>query len=162
MEHGLSAQHAASMFTVTGITAAIMMPIIGRMLDHFRTEWMLSGGLIIMAMSLFSVTLVTGLSGAIIYALIFGLNNAVTMTFVAFMWPRYFGRKYLGSIQGFGQMIVIVGASLGPLPLAIALDSTGSYDIALRGLIILPILLAFVALFLRTPEKMSQLTKSAG
>ena len=59
-------------------------------------------------------------------------------------------------------VIVIVGASLGPLPLAIALDATGSYDIALRGLIILPILLAFVALFLRTPEKLSQLTKSAG
>ena len=162
MEHGLSAQNAASMFTITGISAAIMMPIVGRMLDHFRTEWMLVGGLLIMVASLFSVTLVTGLSGAVIYALIFGLNNAVTMTFVGFMWPRYFGRKHLGSIQGFGQMIVIVGASLGPLPLAIALDSTGSYDIALRSLTILPILLAFVALFLRTPEKMSQLSKSTG
>ena len=158
MEHGLSAQNAASMFTITGITAAITMPIVGRMLDHFRTEWMLSGGLIIMVASLFSVTLVTGMSGAIIYALIFGINNAVTMTFVAFMWPRYFGRKHLGSIQGFGQMIVIVGASLGPLPLAIALDSTGSYDITLRSLTILPILLAFVALFLRAPKQLSQLT----
>ena len=158
MEHGLSAQNAASMFTVTGITAAITMPIVGRMLDHFRTEWMLSGGLIIMVASLFSVTLITGMSGAIIYALIFGINNAVTMTFVAFMWPRYFGRKHLGSIQGFGQMIVIVGASLGPLPLAIALDSTGSYDITLRSLTILPILLAFVALFLRPPKQLSQLT----
>ena len=59
-------------------------------------------------------------------------------------------------------MIVIVGASLGPLPLAIALDSTGSYDIALRSLTILPILLTFVALFLRTPEKMSQLSESTG
>ena len=107
MEHGLSAQNAASMFTITGISAAIMMPIVGRMLDHFRTEWMLAGGLLIMVASLFSVTLVTGLSGAVIYALIFGLNNAVTMTFVGFMWPRYFGRKHLGSIQGFGQMIVL-------------------------------------------------------
>ena len=162
MEHGLSAQNAASMFTITGISAAIMMPIVGRMLDQFRNECMLAGGLLIMVASLFSVTLVTGLSGAVIYALIFGLNNAVTMTFVGFMWPRYFGRKHLGSIQGFGQMIVIVGASLGPLPLAIALDSTGSYDIALRSLTILPVLLAFVALLLRTPEKMSQLPKSTG
>jgi len=111
-----------------------------------------------MVASLFSVTLITGMSGAIIYALIFGINNAVTMTFVAFMWPRYFGRKHLGSIQGFGQMIVIVGASLGPLPLAIALDSTGSYDITLRSLTILPILLAFVALLLRPPKQLSRLT----
>lgn len=160
MEHGLSAQNAASMFTVTGITAAIMMPIVGRMLDNLRTEWMLCGGLIIMAVSLFSVTLVTGMSGAIIYAIIFGLNNAVTMTFVGFLWPRYFGRKHLGSIQGFGQMIVIVGASLGPLPLAIALDASESYDIALRSLTILPILLAFVALFLRPPKQLSRLTTS--
>ena len=113
-----------------------------------------------MAVSLFSVTLITGMSGAIIYAIIFGLNNAVTMTFVGFLWPRYFGRKHLGSIQGFGQMIVIVGASLGPLPLAIALDASGSYDIALRSLTIFPILLAFVALFLRPPKQLSRLTAS--
>ena len=149
MSHGLSATHAASMFTITGITAAIAMPIVGRMLDRFRTERMLAGGLLVMAASLITVTLVGGMKSAVIYAVVFGINNGVTMTYFTFLWPRFFGRKHLGSIQGMGQMVGVIGASLGPLPLAIAVDHSGSYDATLRGLAILPVLLAMVALFLR-------------
>ena len=149
MSHGLSATHAASMFTITGITAAVAMPIVGRMLDRFRTERMLAGGLLVMAASLISVTLVGGMQSAVVYAVVFGINNGVTMTYFTFLWPRFFGRKHLGSIQGMGQMVGVIGASLGPLPLAIAVDHSGSYDATLRGLAILPVLLAVVALFLR-------------
>ena len=147
--HGLSASNAASMFTVTGISAAIAMPIVGRMLDRFPTERMLAGGLLVMTASLISVTQVSDVKSAMVYALIFGINNGVTMTYFTFLWPRYFGRKHLGSIQGMGQMVGVVGASLGPLPLAMAVDLSGSYDSTLRGLAILPVICAVVALFLR-------------
>ena len=104
-----------------------------------------------MSMSLLSVTFVSDLAGAIVYALIFGLNNGVTMTYFAFFWPRYFGRKHLGSIQGIGQMIGVVGASLGPLPLAMSLDYLGNYDPALRVLAVVPAICAIAALFLKPP-----------
>ena len=156
MQHGLSAQNAVLMFTIAGITAAISMPIIGKMLDCVRAEWMLAGGLTVTAISLFFVTLVNSFQDAIIYALIFGLTNGITMNYVAFFWPRYFGRKQLGKIQGTGQMVVIVGASLGPLPLAVALDVTGHYDITLRGLTLAPLALAIVSLFLREPALLTR------
>ena len=59
--HGLEAQTATMMFTISGITAAISMPIIGQMLDRYRTEWMFCGGLVIMTASLISITLVNSL-----------------------------------------------------------------------------------------------------
>ena len=150
--HGLSAQSAALMFTITGVTAAICMPIVGHLLDRCRAEWMLAGGLLVMVASLLSATLINDLTTAIIYAIIFGVNNGVTMTYFAFFWPKYFGRKNLGSIQGTGQMIGITGASVGPLPLAAAVDISGSYDGALTTLVILPLGCALLALvFLRTP-----------
>ncbi|MEM7249970.1 MAG: MFS transporter [Pseudomonadota bacterium] len=152
MAHGLSAQTAALMFTVTGVVAAAAMPIVGWMLDRFPTERMLVGGLLIMVGSLWSVTFVSDLKGAVVYAIIFGINNGVTMTYFAFLWPRFFGRKHLGSIQGTGQMVGIVGASLGPLPLAIAIDSLGGYDTMLRVLSILPLACAIAALSLREPK----------
>ena len=68
------------------------MPIIGRMLDLYRTDWMFSGGLLVMCISLISVTFVEGISSAVVYAMIFGLNNGVTMTYFGFFWPRFFGR----------------------------------------------------------------------
>lgn len=150
--HGLEPQTATLMFTISGITAAISMPIVGQMLDRLRTSWMLCGGLVVMTASLVSITLVSGLKSAIVFAIIFGINNGVTMTFFGFLWPRYFGRKHLGSIQGIGQMVGIIGASIGALPLAIAIDRLGEFDLTLQLLAILPIIAAVLALFLRHPR----------
>ena len=128
------------------------MPIVGQMLDRLRTAWMLCGGLVVMTASLISITLVSGLKSAIVFAIIFGINNGVTMTFFGFLWPRYFGRKHLGSIQGIGQMVGIIGASIGALPLAIAIDRLGEFDLTLQLLAILPVIAAVLALFLRHPR----------
>ena len=67
------------------------------------------------------------------------------------MWPRYFGRKHIGSIQGTGQMIGVVGASLGPLPLGIAFDLFGDYQIMLLSLASLPIVAGVLTQFLKEP-----------
>ena len=151
--HGLDAQTAATMFTISGITAAVLMPLVGRLLDLLPTKWMFFGGLWVQTASLLSITFVDGLGSAVVFALIFGLNNAVTMTYIGFLWPRYFGRKHLGSIQGTGQMIVIFGASIGPVPLGWALDVWGEYDTMLTILAVIPASIAIaVALFMPHPK----------
>ncbi len=67
------------------------------------------------------------------------------------LWPRYFGRLHIGSIQGTGQMIGVVGASLGPLPVGLAFDLAGSATLTIRLLALFPIAAAILALlFLRT------------
>jgi MFS family permease len=150
--HGLTAQTASRLFAISAMTMVAMMPVIGRMLDRFRTEWMFAGGLVVMTLSLLSAAAVTDLTTAVIYAVVFGLNNAVTMTFFSFMWPRYFGRRHLGSIQGTGQMISVIGASVGPLPLGYWFDLYGAYNPMLIGLALLPAVMAVVVLFLRAPD----------
>lgn len=75
------------------------------------------------------------------------------MTFFGFLWPRYFGRKHLGSIQGVGQMVGIVGASIGAIPYAIAFDRGWDLDLTLRALAVIPLIFAGVALFLRDPKE---------
>ena len=152
--HGLSAQTAARMFAVSAVTMVVMMPLIGRLLDRVRTEFMFAGGLVIMVGSLLAATQVVDLVTGAIYAMVFGLNNAVTMTYFSYMWPRYFGRRHLGSIQGMGQMIGVVGASLGPLPLGIAADVLGGYNTMLYALAVLPALCAVIALSLRVPAQL--------
>ena len=151
--HGLDPQTATLMFTVSGIMAAISMPIIGRMLDRFRSNLMFAGGLLVMSTSLLSVTFVEGVYSGVMYAAIFGINNGVTMTYFSFFWPRFFGRKHLGSIQGTASMIMVVGASIGPIPLAIAADFTGDYDLTLRFLALLPATFSIAALFLKHPSQ---------
>ena len=114
-----------------------------------------------MVASLISAAMAHNLTTAMIYAVVFGLNNGCTMTFFGYMWPRYFGRKYLGTIQGTGQMIGVIGASIGPLPLGISFDLIGSYQEILILLALYPAICGVAALFLRTPAKLLEQQQSA-
>ncbi len=76
--HGLEPGTAASMFTVTGITAALMMPIIGRLLDTVPTKWMFFLGLLVQSASLISVSLATNTASAVIFGVIFAFSFSTT------------------------------------------------------------------------------------
>jgi len=71
---------------------------------------------------------------------------------IGYVWPRFFGRKHLGSIQGTAATIMVVGASIGPLPLGATYDATGSYQLALLSLAIIPVICAIAVLFMRPPD----------
>ena len=149
---GLSQEAAASLFTISAFTMVAMMPVVGRMFDKRRTRFVIALALLVTAANLVGITLVTSFSVGMVYAVLFGLNNALSMTMFGYAWPRYFGRKHLGSIQGAGQMVGVVGASLGPLPVGLAYDFFGDPTLTLQLLAIYPVVAAFIAIaFLRSP-----------
>ncbi len=151
---GIDPDWATNAFTISAVTMVVMMPLVGRGLDRFRTRYVLAAGLCIQALSLASVTWATSTPMLVLYAMVFGLNNAFTMTLFGYVWPRYFGRKHLGRIQGTGQMVAVVGASLGPLPVSYAFDHIGDPAPTLLWLTLYPLIAAVIAvIFLRThPE----------
>lgn len=151
-QNGLSRGLAATMFGVSALSMAASMPVVGWLLDRSNPKYVFSLSLALLAMSLVNITFVQSTTTAAIYAVIFGINTAANMTFFGYMWAQYFGRKHLGSIQGVGQTIGVVGASLGPLPLGIAFDMVGSYDGVLRLLAAIPLTCAVLALFLVAPK----------
>ena len=151
---GLGAATATTCFTISAVTMAAAMPLVGRLLDRMRTEYMFAGGLLVLATALSLASAINGLAAALVYAVVFGLANAVSMTYYTFMWPRYFGRSHLGSIQGVGQTIGVVGASLGPLPLGLSKDLYESYDPLLLALAVIPVTVAVMAaVWLRAPRR---------
>lgn len=148
-----SAELAASAFTISALTMVIAMPLVGRAFDRLKTRFVIASGLFITAASLISITFATTTPTVVTYAVLFGLNNAITMTMFGYVWPRYFGRKHLGSIQGTGQLVGVVGASLGPLPVGVAFDLVGTATGTLIGLAALPAVVGVVTIFaLRTPQ----------
>jgi MFS family permease len=148
---GLSTEVAARVFPVSALTMVVTMPFVGRAFDRFRTRFVFAGGLLVTSSALVGVTLVDDVVTAVLYAMLFGLNNACCLTMFGYLWPRYFGRRHLGSILGTSQMVGVVGASLGPLPVGLALDLVGSPTNTLRLLALFPLACAVAAMFLRTP-----------
>ncbi|MFT5175623.1 MAG: MFS family permease, partial [Gammaproteobacteria bacterium] len=57
---GLSAQQAATVFTVTAVTMVTFMPVFGRLLDRYRTQYLFSATLVLMAGSLAAMSQVQG------------------------------------------------------------------------------------------------------
>jgi hypothetical protein len=77
-------------------------------------------------------------------------------TVIAVAWAHYFGQAHLGSISGVAATILIVGAALGPLPLALAWDLLGSYRLVLNVLALLPLALSGASLLMHDPQKPAQ------
>ena len=149
---GLDPGAAARVFPVSAAVMVLCMPLVGRLLDRIRTRFAFALALCVQAASLLSASLVSDAASAIAYAAVFGLNNACSMTLFGYIFPRYFGRKHLGAIQGTGQTVLVIGASLGPPVIGYAAELTGGYEIPLRLAALYPLAgAALVALFLRTP-----------
>ena len=153
---GIDAAIAARVFPVSALTMVLTMPLVGRMFDRFRTRFVFAAGLLVVAAALVGVTLVRDLTSALLYAALFGVTNAFSMTLFGYLMPRYFGRRHLGSLQGAGQMVAVAGAALGPLPVGLAFDRLGGPTLTLRLIALYPIGCAVLAaLLLRTPAGVS-------
>ena len=153
---GITTDFAAGIFSVSAVAMVLFIPFVGKLFDNYPTKYILALGLTINSISLLFITFANNELFAIIYAIFFGINNAISMTMFGYIWPRYFGRRHLGSIQGTGQMIGVIGASLGPLPVGFAIDYIGSSLETIRYLSIYPFIIAIVTIFfLKSPSSLS-------
>ena len=152
-EHqGLSRTVATWMFPLSAMVAVLAQPYVGRCLDRFPTPRIFAIALATLCASLVTIKMVQDLPTALLYGVVFGASNAFGITLFGYIWPRYFGRLHLGSIQGTGQMIAVVGASIGPIPLGIAFDLFSDYGTMLLGLATLPIVVGVLTQFLKEPK----------
>jgi MFS family permease len=88
----------------------------------------------LMAMSLFVLTLgllalphITTIAMAMAWAVMMGLGGGLVMVLFFSVWPRVYGRRQLGRIQGVAQAMTVVASAIGPLLLAACVEMTGSY-----------------------------------
>lgn len=149
---GLTPQVAAQLFPILAVVMVLTMPVSGRLLDRLPTKPMFAGAMLTMTAAMLCLASVHDVPTALIYVVVFGVSNAAMFVHMSYLWPRFFGRKHLGSIQGTAQTIGVIGASVGPLPLGAAYDLFGSYTGALLILAVLPVACAVAILFMQPPR----------
>ena len=154
----LPSQEAAALFIPTMITMIIFIPLAGKILDKFETHNVIGIALLVTTSSLISISFSSNITFAIIYSIIFGINNAFNLSLFGYIWPRYFGRLHVGSIQGTGQMVLVVGASIGAMPFALAMDFGYDLLLTIRLAALYPFLSAFLCFFfLRESQKLTDM-----
>ena len=148
-EQGLSAALAAGLFSVFSVSMVAATFASGPMLDRLDTRAMVCGGLVMLPLAMCVMLFANSPAIAVLYAVLLGVTSGVYWPTANFIWPRYFGRTHLGSIQGTANTILVIGAALGPLPFGWAFDVFGGYKATIAVLALLP--LGFAILVATTP-----------
>jgi MFS family permease len=104
--------------------------------------------LLILSAGLVALPHVATRTQVMVWATAMGLGGGLVMVLFFSVWPRVFGRRHLGRIQGAAQALTVLASALGPLLLAWCVTWTGSYTAMFRilaGVIALVAVAAFVA-----------------
>jgi MFS family permease len=112
---------------VTAITALAGNGLGGWLAGRVPLLTLLSISLGVLAAGVLALPFVATLSQVMGWAVAMGLGGGLIMVLFFSVWPRVFGRRDLGVIQGTAQALTVLASAIGPLLLAWCLDWTGSY-----------------------------------
>ncbi|WP_425398353.1 MFS transporter [Aeoliella sp.] len=125
--HGMTATEAASIFPIMAIAMAAMQVNGGLLADRVPLRWLLAiamaslaGGVVLMGQvdSMFTAQLAAGMIGC---------SQGLMMVAGNTLWPRFFGRRHLGSIRSSVWTAAVAACSIGPFIMAASLQYLGSY-----------------------------------
>ena len=149
---GLSAQEAARIFPISAVTMVLALPMFGWLVDRAPTKPSFAIAMLMVSATILAMVGVRDAATSTLYGIVFGIAFAAIQAHSTYVWPRYFGRRHLGSILGTSKTITVVGASVGPLPLGIAFDLYGDYTVSLITLAALPLICAAGIVMMRPPR----------
>lgn len=150
---GLSPKIAALVLSSVAIVYLPIVLIAGPIADRVPPKFLLAiseGGLFV---SIVVLLYTSSLQMALVYGILLGGIMGVQSIVSGFIWPEYFGRRYLAGIRGITLMAGVIGSAIGPLPFGYAYDLFGGYQQILFISMIFPILGIVIALLANPPKK---------
>lgn len=147
-QRGFGAEVYYQTLVVTAMTALGGNFLGGWLLATVPLARLMGASLLVLAAGLVALPHVSTLAQVMAWATAMGLGGGLVMVLFFSVWPRVFGRRHLGRIQGTAQALTVVASAVGPLLLAWCMEWTGSYAAIFRllaGLISLVAVAAFVA-----------------
>lgn len=140
---------------VTALTGLLGNFLGGWLLSRHPARTLMVPAMSLLALGLASLPHLRSTGAVYLQAAVMGAaGGLVTVLFFSY-WPRTFGNRHLGSIQGVAQFLTVVASAAGPLVLAQIQQASGSYAFAFRFLALLTVLLGTAAWIVRTPAKPS-------
>lgn len=127
-ERGFGPEVYYQTLVVTAITALAGNGLGGWLAGRVPLLTLLSLALGVLAAGVLALPFVTALAHVMVWAVAMGLGGGLIMVLFFSVWPRVFGRRDLGAIQGAAQALTVLASALGPLLLAWCVDWTGSYQ----------------------------------
>jgi MFS family permease len=127
-ERGFNADVYYQTLVVTALTALAGNFGGGWLAMRMQLSTLLAISLVVLAVGVAALPHVSTIMQVMIWATAMGLGGGLVMVLFFSVWPRVYGRKHLGRIQGAAQAMTVVASAVGPLLLAWCVELTGSYS----------------------------------
>ena len=112
---------------VTAITSLAGNFVGGWLARTIALNRLMAMSLAVLTVGLLALPHIASLAMVMVWAVMMGLGGGLVMVLFFSVWPRVYGRRHLGRIQGVAQAMTVLASAIGPLLLAACVEMTGSY-----------------------------------
>jgi MFS family permease len=128
---GIVPSVAVGALSIYALTGALANVIWGFLSEKLPERILASVVMILTAVAILYLQTVRTISGAFLFAVLFGLTSRGEGTLVNIIMAQYYGRRSYGAISGFVYPFNMFGLGFGPLICSVCFDLTGSYQLLL-------------------------------
>ena len=155
MEMGLSRNQAMGIFIPMSILTIITTFVTGWLSNRIELKYLFA---LFLANQLASMGafLLSDSIGAWAFFVLFGINGGFFGTLFNITWPRYFGRKHLGAINGLSMSVYTITSAFGPLLFSYCYQYTDSFGVGVVTCMALPATLFSVVFRADNPQRRFQ------
>ncbi|MEE9201807.1 MAG: MFS transporter [Dehalococcoidia bacterium] len=153
LDRGLEPGVSAAVVSLGAASLAAGGLIWGLLAERARVGYLLAAVSASSAVAIAMLLLTHSAPLAFAYAVMSGVALGGTFTLEVIIWADYFGRRSLGTIQGFTMPFVYVGTALGPLVAGLAYDLAGNYQVVFSTFIAGYFVAAAMLLAAKPPRK---------
>jgi MFS family permease len=137
-EQGVDRTRSLELLGVQAVAATVSTLLAGGLMDVIPVRFVLACSMAFQICALLLLMFLPSPGWAVLYSTLLGLHGGIIRSAGSMVWVNYFGRRWQGAIQGMSMALMVLAAALGPLPVALAHDMTGSYHSALVLFLVLP------------------------
>jgi MFS family permease len=127
-------------FVIFSGSSAVSSLAAGFAVDRIGPKALYAFSMVSILAALVLVVAVDSVFMAVVYVLVMGVAGGAHHIVQGVIWAHYYGRHRLGRVQGSAMTINFCASAVGPLPLAIFHDLTGSYTAGMLVMMALPVL----------------------
>jgi MFS family permease len=151
-ERGFGPAMYYNTLVVTALTGLAGNFLGGWLLRVVRLTSLLAASMAILTAGLLVLPQIAATWQVYAWAACMGIGGGFITVLFFTVWPRVFGRRQLGVIQGAAQAMTVVASAVGPLLLAWCVERTGAYATAFYALAAPVALVGFWAPLIAAPD----------
>ncbi len=151
-DQGLSESQSLALLLPSAVFNILTTFILGITAHRIDLKWVLFALLFGILLEVVCATQLATLPGKIGFALGGGIAWGCFGMLINLPWPRYFGSRHIGGINGYVTAFTIGASATGPFLFGWIRDTTGSFDLAIQSCFFILPLLFFGCLNVKNPQ----------